>query len=137
VERGAAGVAVEGDRELLGSAVSNLLQNAFKFTHEKGQVRVRTIVAATRVLIEIEDQCGGLLPKQIEQLFLGRHTSRGPSSGMGLGLSISKRAIEAMRGTLSARTQANTGCVFTIDLPRLLDRSSHEHRPEATVPAST
>jgi signal transduction histidine kinase len=137
VERGAAGVAIEADRQLLGSAVSNLLQNAFKFTHEKGHVRVRTNATATRVVIEVEDQCGGLQPKQVEQLFLGPHTSRGPNTGMGLGLSISKRAVEAMNGTLQARTQANIGCVFTIDLPRLRDGAKVEPRKPPTVEAST
>ncbi|HEV8113202.1 MAG TPA: HAMP domain-containing sensor histidine kinase [Planctomycetota bacterium] len=137
VERAPDGVAVEADRQLLGSAVSNLLQNAFKFTREKGHVRVRALVSATRVVIEIEDQCGGLQPKQIEELFRGPHTNRRPNSGMGLGLSISKRAIEAMGGTLGARTQAEVGCVFTIDLPRLSDGAAFEHRPEPAVQAST
>lgn len=136
VERGEAGVAVEADRQLLGSAVSNLLQNAFKFTREKGHVRVRTIATADRVVIEIEDECGGLQPTQIEQMFLGLHRGRGPNAGMGLGLQISKRAIEAMRGTLGARSQAYDGCVFTIDLPRLRDGSKIEQRPRETVGAA-
>jgi len=133
VDRGDVGVAVEADRQLLGSAVSNLLQNAFKFTHERGHVRVRTSATADRVVIEVEDQCGGLQPKEIEQLFRGPHQSRGPKSGMGLGLSISKRAIEALGGTLAARSLANVGCVFTIDLPRLRDGSKMEQKQAPTV----
>jgi signal transduction histidine kinase len=136
VDRGAAGVAVEGDRQLLGSAISNLMQNAIKFSHAKGRVCLRTIATADRVVIEVEDQCGGLQPKQVEQLFSGPHLRRGPNSGMGIGLSISKRAIEAMRGTLRARTQADIGCVFTIDLPRLREGSKPEPRLPPAVPAS-
>jgi signal transduction histidine kinase len=54
---------------LLGSAVGNLLQNAFKFTRERGTVWLRTSATANRVSIEIEDECGGLSPAIEDQLF--------------------------------------------------------------------
>ena len=72
-----------------------------------------------RVVIEVEDQCGGLEPGQIETLLEGFQQDGRDKSGLGLGLVISKRAIEAVDGTLRVRTIANVGCVFTIDLPRL------------------
>jgi signal transduction histidine kinase len=52
------GVTVEVDRQVLASAVSNLLQNAFKFTRPKGHVLIRTHADADRVFIAIEDECG-------------------------------------------------------------------------------
>ena len=119
VDRGDAGIAVEADRQLLGAAVSNLLQNAFKFTHERGHIRLRTIATAERVLIEVEDECGGLRPGQIEEMFEGPTQSGRDRSGLGLGLLISKRAVEAMGGTVRARNHPAIGCVFVIDLPRL------------------
>jgi signal transduction histidine kinase len=119
VERGSEGVAVEADRQLLGSAVSNLLQNGLKFTPDGGHVWLRTSASAERVVIEIEDQCGGLRPGQLDELFEGFQQKGRDKSGLGLGLVISKRAIEAVGGTLRARNNPEVGCVFTIDLPRL------------------
>jgi signal transduction histidine kinase len=121
VERGKTGIAVEADRQLLGSAVSNLLQNAFKYSHEHGHVRLRTNATHDRVVIEVEDQCGGLLnAEQITELFEEFRHGGQDRSGLGLGLAIAKRAIESMLGTVRARNKAGIGCVFTVDLPRLV-----------------
>jgi signal transduction histidine kinase len=116
---GAGGVEVNADRQLLGSAVANLLQNAFKFTREHGTVWLRTSATADRVSIEIEDECGGLPPAIEEQLFGPTRPQGRDKTGLGLGLMISKRAIEAIGGELRARNHPGTGCVFTVDLPRL------------------
>lgn len=122
LERGKPDVAVSADRQLLGSAIANLLQNAFKFTHEKGHVHLSSDATSDRVLIEVEDECGGLLqPGQIEQLFADFHQDGHDRTGLGLGLAISKRAIETLGGSVRARNIANKGCVFTIDLPRLCE----------------
>ncbi len=127
---GAAGVEVEGDRQLLGSAVTNLLQNAFKFTRERGTVRLRTSATAERVSIEVEDECGGLSPGIEDQLFGCTRPQGRDKTGLGLGLMISKRAIEAIGGELRARNHAGIGCVFTVDLPRLTPRRV-ERAPES------
>ena len=120
VDRGHAGIAVQADRQLLGSAVSNLLQNAFKFSHDGGHVSLRASATADRVCIEVTDQCGGSLSaQQLDDLF-GKFRQMGRDrSGLGLGLAITKQAIESMRGSVLARNNANVGCVFTIELPRL------------------
>lgn len=121
IERGSPDVVVEADRQLLGSAVSNLLQNAFKFTHASGHVRLSTSATSDRVMIDVEDQCGGLLKAgQIDELFEGFRQSGRDRSGLGLGLAITKRAIESMSGTVRAHNNADIGCVFTIELPRLV-----------------
>lgn len=121
VERGDTGVFVEADRQLLGSAVSNLLQNAIKFTHDRGHVRLWTSATSDRVRIEVEDQCGGLLPiEQIDELVETIDQSARDKTGLGLGLTISKRAIESMGGVVRARNLPQIGCVFTIELPRVL-----------------
>jgi signal transduction histidine kinase len=113
------GVAVEADRHLLGSAVANLLQNAFKFTRVSGSVTLKTHASAGRVLIEVEDECGGLPPGNAEELFRPFKQRSGDRSGLGLGLSISRRAAKANRGDIRVRSLPGKGCVFTIDLPRL------------------
>jgi signal transduction histidine kinase len=106
------------DREILMSAVGNLLQNAFKFTHRHTEVRLNAYAAADRIRIEVEDHCGGLPPGAIEEMFLPFKQSGVDRSGLGLGLAICQRGVEANNGVLSVRDIPNSGCVFTIDLPR-------------------
>jgi signal transduction histidine kinase len=111
------GIEVEADPFILAGAVANLLQNAFKFTPAGGSVSLRTSVAGGRVEIEIEDQCGGLPVHTAEQLF-GAFQQRGANrSGLGLGLFISRKAVEASGGVIRVRDLPSRGCVFTIELP--------------------
>jgi signal transduction histidine kinase len=114
------GLTVDADRHMLSSAVSNLLQNAFKFTHAHGEVSLKTHAIGDRILIEIEDECGGLPPGKAEELFQPFTQRAADRSGLGLGLSISNRGIEASGGTLRVRNLPGKGCVFTIDLARQL-----------------
>ena len=115
VERG---LEVHADRQMLSSSVSNLLQNAIKFTRSHGHVTLRAYGRGERVLIEVEDECGGLPAGKVESLFASFEQHGADRSGLGLGLSISRRAVEACGGTLSVRDMPGLGCVFTIDLPR-------------------
>jgi signal transduction histidine kinase len=113
------GVDVMVDRQLLAGAVTNLVQNAFKFTRPQGRVSLKTSSTPARVLIEVEDECGGLAPGKAEELFRPFEQRNSNRRGLGLGLSISRRSIEAIGGELRVRDVPGTGCVFSIDLPRL------------------
>jgi signal transduction histidine kinase len=109
---------IVADRQLLTSAVSNLLQNAFKFTHAHGNVSLTTELTNTRVLIDVRDECGGLPPGKAEELFRPFVQAASDRSGLGLGLSIALRAVRANSGELRVRDIPGQGCAFTIDLPR-------------------
>jgi signal transduction histidine kinase len=111
-------LAVDVDRDLLLSAAGNLLQNAFKFSHPNSEISLNAYAVADRILIDVEDHCGGLPPGDAEKMFLPFMQDAEDRSGLGLGLSISRRSIEANRGVLSVRNIPGSGCVFTIDLPR-------------------
>jgi signal transduction histidine kinase len=111
-------LAVEADRDLLFSALGNVLQNAFKFTHQHTEVTLNAYASADRILIDVEDNCGGLPSGDSEQMFMPFKQSGKDKSGLGLGLSISRRSVEANDGKLSVRDRPGAGCVFTIDLPR-------------------
>ena len=111
------GLSIEVDRQILAGAVANLLQNAFKFTKARGRVSLRSFSSADRVLIEVEDECGGLPAGDAEDLFRLFEQRGGDRSGMGLGLGISRRGVEANGGKLYVRNLLGKGCVFTIDLP--------------------
>ena len=112
------GLAIDVDREMLFSAVGNLLQNAFKFTRDHTEVSLSAYAAADRVRIDIEDHCGGLPQGFAEEVFLPFKQSAGDRSGLGLGLAICLSSVKANNGVLSVRDVSRTGCVFSIDLPR-------------------
>ena len=117
VEVADGGLAVEADRQILASAVSNLLSNAIKFTRANGHVILKAYAAANRILIEVTDECGGLSTEKIEDLFRPFEQQSSDRSGLGLGLAISRRGVEANGGELRARSIAGKGCTFTVDLP--------------------
>jgi signal transduction histidine kinase len=100
---------------MVSSALANLLKNAFKFTRPGGRVQLAARLENGHVLIEVADQCGGLPPGLAEDLFLPFEQRSVDRSGVGLGLSISRRAVKANGGKLCVRDVPGTGCVFTID----------------------
>jgi signal transduction histidine kinase len=112
---------VDVDRHLFAAAVSNLLQNAFKFTRPSSHVWLRTHSTADRVLIEVEDECGGLRPGTAEAIFRPFEQRGADRGGLGLGLAISRQAIEADGGKLSLRDIPGKGCAFIVEMPLALD----------------
>jgi signal transduction histidine kinase len=80
-------------------------------------VSLRTLASGDRVLIEIEDECGGLPPGKAEELFLPFSQRATDRSGLGLGLAISRRAVEQSGGSIRVRDLPGKGCLFTIDIP--------------------
>ncbi len=123
------GLSIRVDKQLIDSAVSNLLQNAFKYTRAHSHVSLKAYGTGNRVLIEVEDQCGGLPEGRAESLFLSYEQHHVDRSGLGLGLSIARRAVESSGGKLSVRDMPGLGCVFTVELPRLEDRKGDASDP--------
>jgi len=113
-------VEVQVDRMLFAAAVSNLLNNAFKFTRPRSRVSLKTRITPDRVLIDIEDECGGLPAGKAEALFRPFVQGGADRTGLGLGLSISRKSVEGDGGELRVRDVPGVGCVFTIDMPRLV-----------------
>jgi signal transduction histidine kinase len=114
--------AINVDRQLIAAALANLLQNAFKFSRSKGHVVLRTDTATApgRVLIDVEDECGGLPEGNAEELFRPFEQRSRDRTGMGLGLAIARESVETNGGLIRARNLPGKGCVFTIDLPLML-----------------
>jgi signal transduction histidine kinase len=111
------GLAIYVDRDMLYSAVGNLLQNAFKFTKPHSEVSLHAYANDDRILLDVKDHCGGLREGAIEKMFRPFNQSGEDQSGLGLGLDICRRSVEANQGVLSVRDLPGAGCVFTIDLP--------------------
>ena len=121
VEPVAPGLVVRGDLPLLTSAVMTLLHTAFKVTPRGGRVRLRAHAAAERLLIEIEDECGGIPESEVD-LFQAFGDRRGADrSGLGLGLSIARKAARAHQGDIRVRNLPGQGCIFSVDLPLAVD----------------
>jgi signal transduction histidine kinase len=107
-------------------------------------VKLRASTRSERVLIEVEDQCGGLPAGATESLlqpFVQRGRNR---TGLGLGLSICRKAVTMMAGELHIRDLPGAGCVFTIDLPRrpppplkVIDGGKGDDRGARAGPRST
>jgi signal transduction histidine kinase len=111
------GVVVEVDKQTLASVLANLLMNAFKFSRPGGTVTLATRVVHERVMIEVADECGGLPPGKAEDLFRAFEQRGADRTGVGLGLAICRRGVEANGGRLCVRDKPGRGCVFTVNLP--------------------
>lgn len=109
---------IEGNRELLLASLNNLLSNGFKFTQPGTTVTLVAREVEGRIHIDVGDHCGGLRQGDAEQLFLPFSQRGDDRTGIGLGLSIARQNVEADDGTLSVRSVAGTGCVFSINLPK-------------------
>lgn len=108
---------IEVDPRLIRSAIANLVLNAVKFTRPNGTVVIRVRTYAGRLIVEVEDECGGLPPGTLERLFTPHVQANQNRAGFGLGLAIARQAINAHGGVIQARNLAPKGCVFMLDLP--------------------
>jgi signal transduction histidine kinase len=109
------------DPEMLAAAVGNLLQNAFKFTKPDTDVRLYAHVSGNRILLDVEDHCGGLPTGALATLFMPFVQGGEDRTGLGLGLDICRRNVESNGGVLTVRDVPGSGCIFTIDLPQHAD----------------
>ncbi|MEQ9495462.1 MAG: ATP-binding protein [Deltaproteobacteria bacterium] len=114
---------IESDPLRLRQVLLNLVGNAVKFTAE-GHVRVTMRWKGDRLRVEVEDTGCGIEPDKVEALFepfsqADVSTTR-THGGTGLGLTISRRLVDLLGGTLGARSTPGVGSVFTfeIDAPR-------------------
>jgi signal transduction histidine kinase len=113
------GLEIEADQYLLFSAVSNLVQNAIKYSCTGGMIRIRARGVGEQTIIEVEDECGGLnsaTPSDLFKPFEQQHKNR---EGLGLGLTIAHRAIALNDGTIDVKNLRGHGCVFRISLPSI------------------
>ena len=99
--------------------LGNLLQNAFKFTRPDTTVTLSVNGSADRVIIDVQDECGGLPGAgDGKELFPSFAQQGADRTGLGIGLAFSRWGAEANGGRLYARNLSERGCVFTVDLPR-------------------
>jgi signal transduction histidine kinase len=113
------GITVDIDQQVLSAVIVNLLQNAFKFSPPGSTTTLAVGASDDRVLIEVQDECGGL-PGGVDfkDLFRPFEQRGADRSGVGIGLAFCRWGAEANNGRIYARNLPGKGCIFTVDLPR-------------------
>jgi heavy metal sensor kinase len=107
-----------GDRTLLTQALTNVLDNAIKYTPEGGRIDVRMSSMPTETLIDVTDTGPGVPHAGEGRIFerFQRGASADTTTGTGLGLSIAKWAVEASGGQLKLQQTGTGGCTFRLSL---------------------
>jgi signal transduction histidine kinase len=135
-EPGGNPVRMVGDAGRLGQAVDNLISNAIKYSPDGGAVCVRVLPDASECIIEVQDEGVGIAFDEQEHLF--ERFYRAPTAaslhvqGIGLGLLIVKKIVDAHGGHVSVRSEPGSGATFRMMLP--LDPTVRRSTPSA-VPA--
>jgi two-component system sensor histidine kinase CpxA len=113
-------VTVEGDAELLRRAVENVLRNAIRHAPPETAVEVKMARNNGHALVDIRDRGPGVpeeaLPRLFDPFYRVETDRNRTSGGIGLGLSIARRAVELHKGTIRARN-AQPGLEVELDLP--------------------
>ena len=123
VKLGASRHTVRGDATRLQQVFWNLINNAMKFTAPEGEITVRSLDAAGgRVRVEVTDTGAGIetsiLPRLFDAFEQGDARTVRQQAGLGLGLTISKRIVDAHGGTITAHSEGRgRGATFAVELP--------------------
>ncbi|HET7573183.1 MAG TPA: ATP-binding protein [Gaiellaceae bacterium] len=110
------------DENLLRQVLSNLVENAIKYSPDGGRVELRLADEPERVRLEVSDQGLGIAPSEQERIFekfyrLDAHMRRGVG-GSGLGLYIAREIVDALGGSIDVSSVPGEGSTFTVLLPR-------------------
>jgi signal transduction histidine kinase len=111
------GVSLDVDLRLVRAALANVLSNAVRLTPQGGRVEVRARTTSAMVVLEVEDQAGGLPEGFADRLFTPFAQAGKERHGHGLGLSIAREAVEVHGGRIAVESVAGKGCVFRLELP--------------------
>ena len=125
-------LAARADRDRLDQVMLNLIGNAVKYTPSGGEIRVGVDCDPRTVIISVSDTGPGIPDDKqqvIFQPFVQLATSAdSTTSGVGLGLAISRDLARAMGGDIKVKSTPGQGATFTVTLPRALNGQS-DHRP--------
>lgn len=114
---------VHADPDRLAQLVSNLVENALRYTDAPGRIELACTRAGGRAVLELRDSAPGipaeLLPHLFERFFRVEASRSRRSGGAGLGLAICRNIVEAHEGTISAAPSPLGGLTITISLPLL------------------
>jgi signal transduction histidine kinase len=107
-------IVVHADKELLGLALQNLLQNSLEATN-RGKILVRAKKHKKKIFITVSDNGKGMSEEETKRIFEPFYTKR--KDGMGIGLYLAKKIIEAHEGIIECNSQLGKGTSFFIQMP--------------------
>jgi signal transduction histidine kinase len=115
-----------GDTRMIQRMLSNLLDNAIKYTPSGGSVTVSITENETDVLVSVKDTGCGISPDDLPRIFerFYRCDQSRSKSGIGLGLSLARAIARAHGGDITAASILNQGSTFTVTLPKSLPSHS-------------
>ena len=111
---------IHADEDRLRQVVLNLLNNAFKFTPAGGSIAVKANRKGTNLVVEVQDTGRGISKDEQERLFEPYQQLEGERtrlSGLGLGLSLSKKLVELHGGQIWVQSEKGKGSTFGFSLP--------------------
>ena len=113
-----ADVILMGDKERIMQVCGNLLSNAIKFT-QSGSVSLRMDYNGSVLSVVVEDTGSGMSEKEQQRVFgaFERLSNAATQDGFGLGLSIVKRIVDMLNGTIRLDSKKGKGSRFTVELP--------------------
>jgi signal transduction histidine kinase len=118
---------VLGDQFQLDRVVTNLLVNAIHYTPRGGQIVLRSRQEDRWAVIEVQDNGLGIAPEDHERIFhrfyRGDPARSSDQGGMGVGLAIARKIIEAHGGKITVESMPNQGSTFRVFIPMLGARS--------------
>lgn len=130
---------VRGDATRLIQVITNLLNNAAKYTPEAGNISLNLSINKTEALVTITDNGIGILPSLLPHIFdLFTQAERSPDrsqGGLGLGLTLVKSIVELHGGHVHAQSNGHgTGSTFSIAIPLLLELKTENTFEDLTTP---
>jgi signal transduction histidine kinase/CheY-like chemotaxis protein len=130
---------VRADRSRVEQIISNLVDNALKFSPADTRVRIRVWSESAHARVEVTDQGAGMTPEMMERAFgLFVQSEQGlarRSGGMGIGLALVKRLTELQGGSVSVASEGEgRGSVFTVTLPAVAPAEAAPELSIRTVP---
>jgi len=119
VKSGSANVNVFADKDKLVRVLTNFLTNAIKYSDGKGAIKVETRQEANCVTVSVTDNGRGIPEKELPYVFnrFFRAQKTKAMEGLGLGLFLSHRIIEAHKGQIWATSLEGSGSTFSFSLP--------------------
>jgi len=108
---------VEMDRIHIQQSLVNIIMNAAQAMPDGGDIRITTGNIGGYIYISVTDQGTGISPEHLDKIFEPFFTTKKKGEGTGLGLSLSKRLVEASNGRIEAESTAGQGSTFKIMLP--------------------
>lgn len=115
-------IEIKASKESISELLTIFVDNAIKFSNEKGLIEIKTEENREYVLIKVKDMGLGIDEKDLPYIFnrfykSDSSRSKNERDGFGLGLSIAKEIAEAHNGKITVKTEVGRGTEFTIKLP--------------------